>query len=172
MPCTGADEPAHLAAAYVRQTKDSELIQYASLINVRTERGCRELLRDSAKRRERGTPANHGRGIQASVASSDTRVPTLSDIGLTLDQSSRYQQMAAAPTQRLHNPTSPASNVSKPPAKVHQHWCRQSDSNRRPTAYKAVALPTELCRHWADCKAFARPRRAPQDIAAPCSPSP
>jgi hypothetical protein len=25
-------------------------------------------------------------------------------------------------------------------------WCRQSDSNRRPTAYKAVALPTELCR--------------------------
>src|SRR5690606_19899207 len=25
-------------------------------------------------------------------------------------------------------------------------WCRQSDSNGRPTAYKAVALPTELCR--------------------------
>ena len=25
-------------------------------------------------------------------------------------------------------------------------WCRMSDSNRRPTAYKAVALPTELIR--------------------------
>jgi hypothetical protein len=25
-------------------------------------------------------------------------------------------------------------------------WCRLSDSNRRPTAYKAVALPTELKR--------------------------
>src|SRR5690606_10225006 len=32
-------------------------------------------------------------------------------------------------------------------------WCRQSESNGRPTAYKAVALPAELCRHDA-------PRRA------------
>src|SRR3546814_8689247 len=30
-------------------------------------------------------------------------------------------------------------------------WCRLSDSNRRPTAYKAVALPTELSRRWALC---------------------
>ena len=28
-------------------------------------------------------------------------------------------------------------------------WCRLSDSNRRPTAYKAVALPTELKRREA-----------------------
>ncbi len=27
-----------------------------------------------------------------------------------------------------------------------QAWCRQWDSNSRPTAYKAVALPTVLCR--------------------------
>ena len=27
-----------------------------------------------------------------------------------------------------------------------QEWCRVSDSNRRPTAYKAVALPAELTR--------------------------
>src|SRR5690606_19059244 len=27
-------------------------------------------------------------------------------------------------------------------------WCRVSDSNRRPTAYKAVALPAELTRRW------------------------
>ena len=26
-------------------------------------------------------------------------------------------------------------------------WCRQRDSNSRPTDYKSVALPTELCRH-------------------------
>ena len=26
-------------------------------------------------------------------------------------------------------------------------WCRHPDSNWGPTAYKAVALPTELCRH-------------------------
>ena len=27
------------------------------------------------------------------------------------------------------------------------YWCRQRDSNSRPTDYKSVALPTELCRH-------------------------
>ncbi len=26
-------------------------------------------------------------------------------------------------------------------------WCRQKESNPRPTDYKSVALPTELCRH-------------------------
>lgn len=31
---------------------------------------------------------------------------------------------------------------------THLSWCRQSDSNRRPIAYKAIALPTELCRHF------------------------
>src|SRR5882762_9370270 len=28
-------------------------------------------------------------------------------------------------------------------------WCRLTDSNRRPTAYKAAALPAELSRHGA-----------------------
>ena len=27
-------------------------------------------------------------------------------------------------------------------------WCRFPESNRGPTAYKAVALPAELNRHW------------------------
>lgn len=27
-----------------------------------------------------------------------------------------------------------------------EKWCPKTDSNRRPTAYKAVALPTELLR--------------------------
>jgi hypothetical protein len=36
--------------------------------------------------------------------------------------------------------------ASKSHARRHK-WCRMSDSNRRPTAYKAVALPTELIRH-------------------------
>ena len=26
------------------------------------------------------------------------------------------------------------------------NWCRHTDSNRGPTDYKSVALPTELCR--------------------------
>src|SRR5690349_21251944 len=44
-------------------------------------------------------------------------------------------------------------------------WCRQSDSNRRPTAYKAVALPTELCRHVAHCSNRASPHMRPMTPA-------
>ena len=31
--------------------------------------------------------------------------------------------------------------------KISFWWCRQQESNPRPTDYKSVALPTELCRH-------------------------
>jgi hypothetical protein len=31
---------------------------------------------------------------------------------------------------------------------AHEEWCRLSDSNRRPIAYKAIALPTELKRQF------------------------
>ena len=30
---------------------------------------------------------------------------------------------------------------------LNKKWCRHTDSNRGPTDYKSVALPTELCRH-------------------------
>lgn len=30
---------------------------------------------------------------------------------------------------------------------AYKKWCRHTDSNRGPTDYKSVALPTELCRH-------------------------
>ena len=72
--------------AYGRQAKDIELMQYATEIKVRTERRCGELLRDSAARGERSTGGK---------PSNDATVTTLADIGLTRDQSSRYQQLAA-----------------------------------------------------------------------------
>jgi hypothetical protein len=37
-----------------------------------------------------------------------------------------------------------------------QCWCRHPDSNWGPTAYKAVALPTELCRHGANSSSAVR----------------
>ena len=33
-------------------------------------------------------------------------------------------------------------------ARLHMLWWRHADSNRRPSACKADALPTELCPHW------------------------
>src|SRR5690349_3835328 len=46
-------------------------------------------------------------------------------------------------------------------------WCRHPDSNWGPTAYKAVALPTELCRRgWRDSSAPCREARRAQRGAA------
>ena len=84
----GIRDKADRMAAYARQAMDTELIQYATEIKVRAERRRGELLRDSATRGERSTGGK---------PSNDATVTTLADIGLTRDQSSRYQQLAAMP---------------------------------------------------------------------------
>jgi hypothetical protein len=78
-------DKAEAMAAYARQAKDSELIEYATEIKVRAERRCGELLTVSVE---------HG-GDRRSESRS--KAPTLNDMGLTRDESSRYQQLAAMP---------------------------------------------------------------------------
>lgn len=92
-------DKAEAMAAYARQAKDSELIQYATEIKVRAERRCGELLARTAATGERATRAAHGRGKQ--VASCDQHPPTLAQMGLTKDESSRYQQLAAMPADHF-----------------------------------------------------------------------
>lgn len=84
-------DKAEAMAAYARQAKDSELIQYATEIKVRAERRCGELLARTEKNRGAATPSN------------DTRAstPTLREMGLTYDESSRYQQLAAMPADHF-----------------------------------------------------------------------
>lgn len=79
---------------------------------MRAERRCGELLRVTAERGERATRASHGRGVQASVEASDARPPTLADMGLTRDESSRYQQLAAMPAEHFET----AMATAKPQA--------------------------------------------------------
>ena len=79
-------DKAEAMAAYARQAKDSELIQYATEIKVRAERRCGELLTRSA---ETGERAARGKPAEMSNAA------TLSDMGLTRDESSRYQSLAS-----------------------------------------------------------------------------
>ena len=64
----------------------------ATEIKVRAERHCGELLARTEKNRGAATPSN------------DTRAstPTLREMGLTYDESSRYQQLAAMPAE--HSP--------------------------------------------------------------------
>lgn len=88
-------DKAEAMAAYARQAKDTELIQFATEIKVRAERRCGELLSQTEK--NKGASLN-GRDVYGAsvVARVDRReVPTLADMGITKDQSSRYQSLAS-----------------------------------------------------------------------------
>lgn len=87
-------DKAEAMAAYARQAKDSELIQYATEIKVRAERRCGELLARTEKR-------NGGHAMKARSDDTTEVPPTLSDMGLTKDESSRYQQLAAMPVEHF-----------------------------------------------------------------------
>ncbi len=87
-------DKAEAMAAYARQAKDSELIQYATEIKVRAERRCGELLART-ERAPAGRPA-----ANMSERATDSP-PTLADMGLTRDESSRYQQLAAMPADHF-----------------------------------------------------------------------
>lgn len=88
-------DKAEAMAAYARQAKDSELIQFATEIKVRAERRCGELLTATEKR-------NGGHAMKArSNAGSELAPPTLAEMGLTHNESSRYQQLAAMPSEHF-----------------------------------------------------------------------
>ena len=82
-------DKAEALAAYARQAKDSELIQFATEIKVRAERRCGELLSKTVE---------HG-GDRKSESRSKS--PTLNEMGLSKDESSRYQQLAAMPADHF-----------------------------------------------------------------------
>src|SRR6516165_4745598 len=79
--------------AYAKQANDTTLIKQATEIRMRAERRAGELLIEMAERGERhvgGSGANqHKQKSQAA-----TPAPTLSDLGITKTQSSRWQELA------------------------------------------------------------------------------
>lgn len=94
-------DKAEAMAAYARQAKDSELIQYATEIKVRAERRCGELLARTAETGERATRSSGGANVPTVSNDSTPKPPTLADMGLTRDESSRYQQLAAMPDEHF-----------------------------------------------------------------------
>lgn len=89
-------DKAEAMAAYARQAKDQDLILWATEIKVRAERKCGAMLAESAEHGERATRAGNVNPATRKVSSDTTpSVPTLADIGITRDQSSRYQQLAS-----------------------------------------------------------------------------
>lgn len=99
-------DKAEAMAAYARQAKDTEMIQWVTEIKVRAERRCGELLRgmklrDGGSARREIDPSNHV-----------IEPPTLADMGLTLNQSSVYQQLAAMPDEHFEATVATAKDTA------------------------------------------------------------
>lgn len=82
-------DKAEAMAAYARQAKDQDLIQWATEIKVRAERKAGEMLRQSAESGDRATSKTGNPDLQVS------KPATLEEIGITRDQSSRWQSLAS-----------------------------------------------------------------------------
>ena len=80
------------AAAFAREAKDTRLLDKATELRTRAERKAGQMLAASAASGERAT--KNGNVNQHTRVSSES-TPTLSQIGVSRDQSSKWQQVAA-----------------------------------------------------------------------------
>lgn len=90
-------------AAYARQAKDQELILWATEIKVRAERRAGEMLALAKKNGELASPQTGVVfGANKHLSTDSTSAPkTLSDLGVSKDQSQRWQALAAMPDEHF-----------------------------------------------------------------------
>lgn len=93
-------DTAERAMLYARQAQDTELIEKAAEIRVRAERRAGEMLKTM--------PKQNG----ARTGSYDTTPFRLADIGITKDQSHRWQRLAAVPEDQFEQAIQAAKEVA------------------------------------------------------------
>lgn len=100
-------DKAEAMAAYARQAKDTELVQWATEIKVRAERRAGQMLAEMPKQ-------DGGHAAKAKARSHDvTEVPkTLAEIGITKNESSRWQKLAAVSDQQFEHAVAAAKEVA------------------------------------------------------------
>jgi len=82
--------------AYAKQANDYQLERDAAIARVRAERKCGELLRDMDKAKGATEPGTN----RGTTRSDDTTASkTLSEMGVTKDQSSKWQKLAEVPEE-------------------------------------------------------------------------
>lgn len=110
-------DKAEAMAAYARQAKDTELLQWATDIKVRAERKAGELLAASAASGERAGKADGGKKAAAERWGSTSHEttsypPTLAEIGITKDQSSRWQSLAEMSEEHFETAVATAKDTA------------------------------------------------------------
>ncbi len=143
-------DKAEALAAYARQAKDRDLIQWATEIKVRAERRCGEMLATSKSNGERD-PGGRGPRVESNGA---TQPPTLSDLGLTRDQSSRFQKLAAMPEEHFEAAVETAKSVAGEVTTafmLRQAAPRQQDRDLGDAMSAPVVIPVDAVRSPAEC---------------------
>ena len=116
-------DKAQAMAAYAKQARDTQMVQWATEIKVRAERRCGEMLRGSAATGQR----DRGAGGDRKSQSHDATVK-LSDLGITRDQSSRYKKLAAMPEEHFETAVDTAKATAG--AVTSAHMLRLADELR------------------------------------------
>ena len=100
-------DKAEAMAAYARQARDTELIKWATEIKVRAERRAGQMLAEMPK-------ATGAKGVgPIAVPSCDrNQPPTLAEIGITKNDSSRWQKLAAVSDEQFEAAVAAAKNVA------------------------------------------------------------
>lgn len=99
-------DKAQAMAAYARQAKDTEMVQWVTEIKVRAERRAGELL---SQMKQSGELTPHG-GDRRSDSRSDTT--SLKDVGISPDQSSRWQQLASMSAEHFETAVATAKDAA------------------------------------------------------------
>lgn len=139
-------DKAEAMAAYARQAKDSELIQYATEIKVRAERRCGELLARTEKNAGARLNGKDQSGSSVVERCDRRETPTLADMGLSKSESSRYQQLAAMPAEHFETAVATAKATA---GEVTTAFMLREAAKHKPqakpmTGKKAEAMRREL----------------------------
>lgn len=97
-------DKAEAMAAYARLAKDTDMIQWATEIKVRAERQAGAMLAATANTGERH---HHGR-----VSSETPKPTTLGDLGISANQSSRWQSLASMTDEHFETAVATAKDTA------------------------------------------------------------
>lgn len=86
--------------AYAKEANDFDLERDAAIARVRAERKCGELLRETEKAKGAREPDTNRGSTRSTGATASPK--TLAEMGLTKDQSSKWQKLAAVPEDEFN----------------------------------------------------------------------
>ena len=143
--------------AYARQAKDTEMIQWATEIKIRAERKAGEMLRNAKAAGTVATPGKqtvnlkHQRWSNETTTDNTPKPATLSEIGITKDESSRFQKLAAIPDEHFETAVESAKLAA---GEVSAAAVLRGETQMKQQKHKRPEKPDLLTRMFSDAHRF------------------